>query len=271
MFSEMSLVGKTAIVTGSGRGIGRAIALVMAEAGANVVTVARTAIEIEKTAADVRSLGRKSMAITADVTDSSDVDSMVDRTLDRFGNVDILINNAGKLLRVPMSPFPDMELKPPQVTRETSSRMRDDEWQSIIDANLSGVFFCCRAVAPHMMKKRYGKVINIGSNNAIQAFPMVAAYNASKAAVNMMTRVLALEWAPYNICVNAIGPGSYHTPMTDMSWTDPEERKKKLDAIPLGREGDTRDIGILATYLASPASDYMTGQVIYIDGGQTAK
>ena len=238
MFQEMSLEGRTAIVTGAGRGIGRAIALVLAEAGADVVAVARTASEIESAAADVEALGSKALAVTADVSNSSEVDSMVERTLDRFGKIDVLVNNAGQLLRVPVAPFPDVTLRPPQVTRETSSRMRDDEWQGIIDANLTGVFYCCRAVAPHMMERRYGKVINIGSNNATQAFPMVAAYNASKAGVNMMTRVLALEWAPYNICVNAIGPGSYHTPMTDTSWTDPEERQKKLDSIPFGREGE---------------------------------
>ena len=122
-----------------------------------------------------------------------------------------------------------------------------------------------------MIPNGYGKIINISSNNAHQAFPLVAAYNASKAAVNMLTRVLALEWAPYSICVNAIGPGDYHTEMTDPTWIDPEARRRHLDGIPFGREGDIRELGLLAAYLASPAADYMTGQIIYLDGGLTAR
>ena len=137
--------------------------------------------------------------------------------------------------------------------------------------NLNGVFYCCRAVAPHMMERKYGKIVNISSNNARMAFPMTAAYNCSKAAVNMLTRVLALEWAPYNICVNALGPGDYDTDMTRPTWVDLEGRQRHLDAIPFHREGDLRDLGVLAAYLASPASDYMTGQVVYMDGGMTAR
>lgn len=271
MLPELSLEGRTAIVTGAGRGIGRAIALVLAEAGADIVAAARTASEIEATAADVRALGREAIAVPADVARSSDVDALVGEALSHFGKVDVLVNNAGVVLRVPVVPLPDEMLRPPQVTRESTSPISDEEWQGVLDTNLSGVFYCCRAVAPQMMERRYGKIINIGSNNATQAFPLVAAYNASKAAVNMLTRVLALEWAPYSICVNAIGPGPFHTPMTDASWRDPTERQKRLDATPLNRKGDLRDLGVLAAYLASGASDFMTGQTIYLDGGMTAR
>ena len=271
MLAEMSLEGRTAVVTGAGRGIGRVIAMVLAEAGADIVAAARTESEIEETAADVRTLGRQTIAVPTDVTRSSDVDRLVERALDRFGKVDILVNNAGVLFRLPVAPLPDQTVTPPKVMRESSTRTSDEEWQGVIDANLTSVFYCCRAVAPHMMERRSGKVINISSNNAVQAFPFYAAYNASKAALNMLTRVLALEWAPYNICVNAIGPGSYHTQMTDVSWTDPAERQFRLDSIPFHREGDLRDIGVLAAYLAGPASDYMTGQIVYMDGGLTAK
>ena len=271
MFSEMSLQGKTAVVTGAGRGIGREIALVLAEAGADIVAAARTVSEIEATASDVRALGRQAIAVPTDVTNSSDADALVDRALEQFEKVDILVNNAGQLLILPVVPFPDLMLKPPRVSRESSSRTGDEEWQSIINTNLNGVFYCCRAIAPHMMKRRYGKIINIGSSNGTQAFPLVAAYNASKSAVNMLTRVLALEWDPYNICVNAIGPGDYHTAMTDPTWADPDERQRHLDGIPLHRGGDLRELGVLAVYLASPASDYMTGQIMYMDGGLTAK
>ena len=271
MLPEMSLEGRTAIVTGAGRGIGRAIALALAEAGADIVAAARTVSEIEATAADVRALGRQALAIPTDVTKSSQTDAMVQRAMEHFGKVDILVNNAGRLLKVPVAPFPDVDLKRPRVSREDRSRTTDEEWQGVIDANLNGVFYCCRAAAPHMMEKRYGKIINISSNNGTQAFPLVAAYNASKAAVNMLTRVLALEWAPYNICVNSIGPGEYHTAMTDPMWSDPVDRQRHLDAIPFKKGGDLRELGVLALYLASPASDYMTGQIIYMDGGQTAK
>lgn len=270
MLPEMSLAGRTAIVTGAGRGIGREIALVLAEAGADIVAAARTEAEIEATAADVRALGRRAIAVRTDVSSSSQVDALVQRALDEFDTVEILVNNAGQLLRLPVVPLPDANLEPPTVTRKTDSRTTDEEWRGVIEANLDGVFYCCRAIAPHMIEQGYGKIINISSNNATQAFPLVAAYNASKAAVNMLTRVLALEWAPHNILVNAIGPGDYHTAMTDPTWVDPQARQRHLDGIPLHREGTLRELGVLTAYLASPASDYMTGQVIYMDGGLTA-
>ena len=270
MIPEMSLEGRTAIVTGGGRGIGRAIALVFAEAGADVVVATRTVPEIESTAGEIQSMGRQSLAVQADVANSSEVDAMVEQTIERFGKIDILVNNAGQFIRTPVAALPDLDLKPPKVTRETTRPTSNEEWQAIIDANLTGVFYCCRAAGSHMIERRYGKVINISSNNAIQAFPLVAAYNASKAGVNMLTRVLALEWAEYNICVNAIGPGDYNTAMTEQAWADPEMRQRYMDRIPMHREGDLRELGVLAAYLASPASDYMTGQLIYLDGGLTA-
>jgi NAD(P)-dependent dehydrogenase (short-subunit alcohol dehydrogenase family) len=271
MLPELSLEGRTAIVTGAGRGIGREIALTLAEAGADIVVAARTESEINETVEAVTALGRQAIAVPTDVSKSSQVDSMVQMALDHFGTIDILVNNAGKLLRLPVAPFPDVTLSPPRVTRESITATSDEEWQSIIDINLTGVFYCCRAIAPHMMERKYGKIINIGSNNATQAFPLVAAYNASKAGVNMITRVMALEWADYNICVNAIGPGDYHTEMTDPTWVDSEGRRMHLDGIPMHREGDLRELGVLAAYLASPASDYMTGQLVYMDGGLTAR
>ena len=271
MLPELSLEGKTAVVTGGGRGIGRDIALAFAEAGADVAVAARTSSEIEATAADVRSMGREAVALPADVSKSDEVDSLAERALEYFGKVDILVNNAGKLLKLAVVPFADTTVNPPRVARDSTSRTTDEEWQSVMNPNLNGVFFCCRAFAPHMMERRYGKIINISSNNSKQAFPLVAAYNASKAAVNMLTRVLALEWAPYNICVNAIGPGAYNTAMSDSSWPDREGRRRRLDGIPFHRAGDLRELGVLAVYLASPASDYMTGQIVYMDGGLTAK
>ncbi|MBM3943864.1 MAG: SDR family oxidoreductase [SAR202 cluster bacterium] len=271
MPAEKTLKGRVAIVTGAGRGIGRAIALVFAERGASVVVASRTVPEVEKTARDVKALGARVLAMPTDVSKSSDVDAMVQRTVDEFGKVDILVNNAGQVLHMPVAPFPDKVLGPPRMDRETTTGMSDEEWRRIMDANLSSAFYCCRAVGPHMMKQRYGKVINISSNNGSQAFPYVAAYNASKAGMNMLTRVLALEWAPYSICVNAVGPGEFRTAMTEPSWADPEAYQRHIEHIPMGREAELREVGLMAAYFAGPESDYVTGQIIHIDGGITAR
>ena len=271
MIAELDLKGRKAIVTGSSRGIGKSIALVLAEAGADLVIASRTALDIEQTAQEVRDLGRDAIAIQTDVTKSEQVDAMVNKAINHFGAIDIMVNNAGQLLRLPTVPLPGSSFKSPTVTRETISRTSDEEWSSIMEANLDSVFYCCRAIAPHMIERRYGKIINISSNNSVQAFPLMAAYNTSKARVNMLTKVLALEWAPYNICVNGIGPGDYDTQMTHETWIDPVARKRHISGIPLGREGDLRELGVLAVYLSSAASDYMTGQICYMDGGLTAK
>ncbi len=271
MLPELSLEGRSAIVTGAGSGIGREIALVLAEAGVGIVAADRATRDNERTVADVTAMGTDAIAVTTDVAKSSDVDTMVDRALEHFGKVDILVNDAGVLLRLPVAPFPDSTLEPPEVDRESTSRTGDAEWQRIFQTNVDGVFYCCRAVAPHMMESGYGKVINVSSINAIKAFPLAAAYCASKAAVSMLTKVLALEWAPYNICVNAIGPGFYRTAMTEPGWVNPEDFERDKATVPFQREGNLRELGVLTAYLASPASDYMTGQVIYMDGGLTAR
>lgn len=267
---ELSLDGKTAVVTGAGRGIGETIALVLAEAGADVVVSSRTLSEVEETADRIKAMGRQALAIRTDVTSSEEVDAMVAKALETFGKIDIQVNNAGQIIKLPMVPYPDEILKPQQVNRVADTPLTDEEWQRIIDVNLTGVFYCCRAVGPHMLERRYGKLINVSSVYGSVADPLVSAYNASKAGVSMLTRVLALEWAKYGVCVNAIGPGSYRTPMNYSRWDDPEVRKQMESVIPMGRGGNLRDLGILAVYLASSATDYMTGQIVYIDGGRTA-
>ncbi len=270
LLADFGLEGRTVVVTGAGRGIGRTIALALAEAGADVAVSARSVPEIESTAEAVRELGRQSIAVAADVSRSEQVDGLVRKTLDRFGKIDIMVNNAGLFKELAVVPFPDRTLGPPAVMRESSSRMTNEEWREIIDTNIGGVFFGCRAAAPHMLERGYGKIINLTSVAGTRAYSLEAAYDASKAAVNMLTRTLALEWAPYNVCVNALGPGDYNTSMTAGAWDDPERRKAYLDSIPLSREGDFRNLASLAVFLASPASDYMTGQIIHIDGGLSA-
>ena len=252
MLKEFSLQGSTALVTGGGRGIGRAIALTLAEAGADVAVAARTLRQVEQVADEIRALNRRSLAQQIDVSDSLRVDEMVAHTTNELGRIDILVNNAGVSGKSPLTSFDN------------------DVWRQIIETNLSGPFYCCRAVASQMLERRSGRIINISSNYATMATVEGAAYNSSKAALNMLTKVLALEWAPYNVGVNAIGPGWFETEMSKASLETPKQRARVENIIPMGRLTSLRDLGLLAVYLASPASNWMTGQVIYLDGGETA-
>jgi len=267
---EYSLEGRVAIVTGSGRGIGKAISLVLAEAGADVVVVARTVAQIEEVAGQIQQMGRRALAIPTDVTQSAQVDWMVERTISEFGRVDILVNNAGIARPKQLVPLGDIRLPGWQRVSDLTTRLSDEEWFATINTNLTGAFFCTRAVGPHMLARKYGKVINVTSRNANTGDPYRAHYNTSKAALSMFTRCVALEWAPFNINVNAIGPGAFYTELSKESFERPEIREPMLRSIPLGRAGDLREVGLLALYLASDASSYMTGQTLYLDGGFTA-
>ncbi len=268
--NELSLEGKSAIVTGAGRGIGRAIALSLAEAGADVALAARTLSELEDLAAEIQALGSRAFAVPTDVSDSSQVEYMVEATLKEFGSIDVLVNNAGINLRLPLVPLPDGVPDWLRVPRTPDSSITDVEWQRVLSVNVSGVMYGCRAVAPHMLARESGKIINVSSVQAKAAVPYYSAYAVSKAAVNMLTRVLALEWAQHGIQVNALCPGSYDTDMAGDQWSDPAKAERAAAMIPMGRPGDLRQLGMLAAYLASPASDYMTGQAVYIDGGIAA-
>ena len=252
MMEEFSLEGQTALVTGGGRGIGRAIALTLAEAGADVAVTARTMSQIEQVADEVRALDKLSLAIQVDVTDPQSVEQMVAKVTDEMGQIHILINNAGIS------------------GGKSLASLDNDTWTGILDTNLSGPFYCCRAVAPQMIERRSGRIINVSSNYGTIAAADGAAYNSSKAALNMLTKVLALEMAPFNVGVNAIGPGWFETDMSKESLETPEQRAAVEKNIPMGRLTSLRDLGLLAVYLASPASNWMTGQVIYLDGGETA-
>ena len=252
MLKEFSLSGSTALVTGGGRGIGRAIALTLAEAGADVAISARTLSQVEQVAEEIQALNRRSLALQVDVTDPLSVDQMVAHTTNQLGRIDILVNNAGIWGTSSVASF------------------SNDTWQRTIETNLSGPFYCCRAVASQMLERRSGRIINVSSNYGSMAAVGGAAYNSSKAALNMLTKVLALEWAPYNVGVNSIGPGWFETGMTKTSLETPEKRAEVESIIPMRRLTSLRDLGLLAVYLASPASNWMTGQVIHLDGGETA-
>ena len=269
MIPEFSLEGKTALITGGGRGIGRAMALVFAEAGARVVVTARSVDQIEAVAAEIESGGGRALALACDVADSAQVDRTVEEATDLLGGIDILVNNAGVVTVGPTVPVPS----PPENFDwrwSPDERMSDADFRRIISTNLEGAFYMARAVGPQMIERRSGKVINVASTSANLAFPYEAAYAPSKAAVQMLTKVLALEWGAYNVNVNAISPGWFRTEMTEPGFKDPIIAESRIASLPLGRLTDARDLGLLAVYLASPASDWMTGQVIVLDGGESA-
>ncbi len=265
MLSDFNLEGKTALVTGASSGIGKEIALVLAEAGADVAVAARRLDRIEETADKIRGLGRRAVPIQADVSDSQQVDDMVSQATESLARIDILVNNAGISGGGPLVPLPDGE-----ANSQTSRRLADDTWHRVIDTNLSSCMYVNRAVAPQMLERRSGKIINISSTSAILAEPYGSAYQVSKAGMKMLTKTLANEWGQFNINVNAIGPGWFVTEMTEDGLNVPGKYQEAVSNIPLGRLTNLRDLGLLAVYLASPASDWMTGQIIYLDGGETA-
>jgi len=261
MLKEYSLMGKVAIVTGAAHGIGKGIALTLAEAGADIVSGDIHTDENDRLAAEVQALGRHCLPLTVDVTDEIRVQRMVEETLSRFGKIDILVNNAGKGNRRVVVPLEEQNIKP----------ITDEDWESVMNLNVKGILHCARAVGPHMIERRKGKIIIVISATAVASFDYNSLYCISKAAAARFVQTLAREWAPYNINVNGIGP----------SWTLTEAAKVMLDRkgqeyfrhemsrIPLGRPSEPREIGLLAVYLASEASDMVTGQNIFIDGGLT--
>lgn len=268
---EFDLSGKAAVVIGGGRGIGRGIALALAEAGAEVMVAARTETEIEQTASEIRSLGRKGVAVRVDATKAEEVDTLISAAVSEWGRVDILVNSAGVGIRKPIVPLPGYQ--PPawaEKRRDFSSPTSEQEWHLMMDANLTCVFLATRAVGPQMIKHGRGKIINVTSMTGAKGFAHQVLYCTTKAAVSMYTRSLALEWARYNINVNAIAPGYVATPMTRLFFEDEATREKLMSSIPLRRLCQPREVGLLAVYLASEASDYLTGQTVYLDGGVLA-
>lgn len=268
---DFSLKDKKALVTGGGRGIGRSIATVFAEAGADVAIVSRTKSQLDVVCKEIDLLGGKSIGITCDISDSSQVDEAVDEVAEKLGSIDILVNNAGQVAVGPLAPLPDPKKDYEGIFHWPHDHgMSDEVLRNIMSINLDGSIYMCRAVAPQMIERGNGKIINITSTSSTLALAYESAYAPSKAALQMLTKVLALEWSPYGINVNAISPGWFKTEMTERIFKTPEVAQSKIETIPLKRLTDARDLGLLAVYLASPASDWMTGQVIGLDGGESA-
>lgn len=251
--ASFCIEGKVAIVTGGGTGIGKSIALEFASAGADVVVASRRLNVLEDVAQEIRSLGRRSLAIKADVSKKTDVDNLVRKTIDEFGYIDILVNNSG-ILAGPS--FLDLE---------------EEEWDKVIDTNLKSRYLCCKAVGKLMVKRKKGCVINVASNGGVTTCGGYSGpYPVTKAGEIMLTRGLAWELGPYNIRVNAIAPGNIRTEMTRNWWSDPDFMKRMKTDRPLGRFGEPEEIASVALFLASDAASYITGETIVADAGKVA-
>lgn len=251
---SFALEGKVALITGAKRGIGKAIALAFADAGASVAVCSRVVDDgrLQEVADEIKRRGRDCLAIQADVTEKADVDGMMQKVIDTFGAIDILVNNAAVSISAPLM---DTE---------------EGDWDSIINVDLKGYFLCSQAAGKWMMRRKRGAIINISSRLGLKAAPFMGAYGVAKAGELMLTQVLALELAKANIRVNAIAPGIVRTEGSESVWGDPETLKRLASTIPLGRIAVSEDIIGAALFLASDASSYITGHTIVIDGGMQA-
>ncbi len=248
----MKLSGKVAVVTGGGQGIGRAISLALTKNGADIAIYDINIDKSKSVADEIKTTGQRVIAIKCDVSDRQMVSKATEQVLNEFNQIDILVNNAGI-----GQPIPAIDITEAALNR-------------IIDVNFKGVFFCCQLIGRQMMKQKYGKIINITSVQAHAGMPLMAAYAASKGAVLSLTRTLAVEWASYGIRVNTVSPGMTKTPRVEVSKELPGFNEDRVARIPLKKILDPEDVANTVLYLASPESDFVTGQSIIVDGGVTA-
>jgi len=252
ILQQFRLDGKVSVVTGGSRGLGKAMAEALAGAGSDVVLMGRQQATLEPVAAAIAAAtGRQTLAVQMDVSQKDQIEAAVARVLKEFGRIDVLINNAGINIRAEAIDF------------------KEEDWDQILAVNTKGTFFMSQACAKVMIRQRRGKIINIHSMTCVMGIPTIPAYTASKSALVGLTKQLAVEWAPYNIQVNGIGPGFMRTELTQAVQND-QRSDWILHRTPAGRWGEPEDLAGAAVFLASPASDYITGQVINVDGGMTA-
>jgi len=252
ILDDFGLEGRAAIVTGAGRGLGRAIALGLAEAGADLVLAGRTRETLESAAAEIRGLGRSALVFPMDVARPQEQDALVSAAVERFGAIHVLVNNAGVTHRAPAEDYPE------------------EEWDRVMNVNLKAAFLLMQKVGRRMIRQGGGSIINVGSLISVIGMPRIPAYGASKAGLEELTRCLAVEWARYNIRVNAIRPGYFRTDMTRGLDRDPDRGPKIRLRIPMQRWGEPEDLKGVVVFLASPASSYITGVSIPVDGGWLA-
>lgn len=252
--SIFSLKGLMAVVTGASRGIGRAIAIALAQAGADVVLASRSEDDLRKVADEISSIGRQSWVIPTDMLNIDQIERLANETLQLRPRVDILVNNAG--LNISRCNFEDSQ---------------EVDWDVVLGVNLVGPMHCLRTFGRHMVAQRRGSIINISSLTSVRGGPQVGIYGTSKGGIEALTKALALEWAEHGVRINAIAPGYVQTYLTRRVWSNEETAKSTLAKIPMGRFAQPEEIAPTAVFLASEAASYVTGTTIFVDGGWTAQ
>jgi NAD(P)-dependent dehydrogenase (short-subunit alcohol dehydrogenase family) len=246
---SLSLEGKVAVITGGTSGIGRALSIGLAQAGAHVIATARRQQQVDETADEIERLGRQTLRFPSDVCDRRSLESLADAVLERFSKVDILINCAGKIKRTPTLTMPE------------------EEWADILNTNLTGTLRACQVFGKHMLDRGYGRIVNIASLNSFVALNEVAAYAASKAGVSSLTRSLAVEWSKRGVTVNAIAPGVFRTELNAQLLDSTPRGQELLMRTPMGRFGKTEELIGAAIFLSSDAASFVTGETLVVDGG----
>lgn len=251
MQDMFDLSGKVAIVTGTSRGLGQYFARALARSGADLVITSRELSRLTEFKQEIESLGRRALAVQLDVLSQSDIDNMVQMSVEEYGKIDILLNNAGLNIR------------------NQSVEFSRQDWDTVLNTNLKGSFFCAQAVAREMIKRNYGRIINVGSCTCVFGMEGIVPYTASRGAILSMTRSLAAEWGKFGVTVNVLAPGWFKTVQSAALYENKEWLDYIISRIPLNRPGQPDDLNGTVVFLASDASEYITGQIILVDGGFT--